>query len=54
VIYRIDYTSGHAGGSTAGARKDGAADIAAFVLDATRDPGRAAAHDAAYAGCRFA
>jgi len=43
VIYRIDYTSGHGVGSTAGARKDWAADIAAFVLDATRDPGRAAA-----------
>lgn len=37
VIYRLDYTTGHGMGSTADARKDWAADIAAFVFEVTRD-----------------
>ena len=36
VIYRLDYASGHGMGSTADARKDWAADIAAFVAEVTR------------------
>lgn len=39
VIYRLDYASGHGMGSTADARKDWAADIAAFVFDVTREAG---------------
>lgn len=37
VIYRLDYAAGHGMGSSADARKDWAADITAFVLEATRD-----------------
>lgn len=36
VVYRLDYASGHGMGSTADARKDYSADIAAFVIEHTR------------------